>query len=299
MGARRGSTWATARRASLTDRGITAPAYGSIRRIRTSCTSSASHALPDPTDGGNTFTIFKGSACAARTITTACGSIRPTQAAHAPRRRPGRDRNAADRRKDVEHLSTTKPIGQIYHVSTDTHYPYWVMGAEQDTGAIMTRSRGVELPDKINVYDASPLPASEFGTVTADPLHPEIASTAWDTAPDRARSGLIQNQHGDRSGLGTWRRTSGADSTKYRQVRDFWESYAAFRHCVRAQRDVCGLSVPARDPRRRGDVERVQPRPHDAEGPDNGGVRHAAAAATRHRRSAGDRQPCQCTSRGT
>ncbi|HXT63917.1 MAG TPA: hypothetical protein VN696_12845, partial [Pyrinomonadaceae bacterium] len=33
------------------------------------------------------------------------------------------------------------PIDQIYHLSTDNQYPYWVMGSQQDTGAIMTRSR--------------------------------------------------------------------------------------------------------------------------------------------------------------
>jgi hypothetical protein len=33
-------------------------------------------------------------------------------------------------------------IAQVYHVSTDSRYPYWVMGAQQDTGAVMTRSRG-------------------------------------------------------------------------------------------------------------------------------------------------------------
>ena len=31
------------------------------------------------------------------------------------------------------------PISQLYHVATDSQYPYWVMASQQDTGAIMTQ----------------------------------------------------------------------------------------------------------------------------------------------------------------
>src|SRR5947207_12638617 len=44
------------------------------------------------------------------------------------------------------------------------------MGAQQDTGAIMTRSRSDW--GQITVVDWLPLPSSEFGTVTPDPLKP-------------------------------------------------------------------------------------------------------------------------------
>src|SRR5437660_436993 len=62
------------------------------------------------------------------------------------------------------------PIDQIYHIATDTRYPYWVMGSQQDTGAIMTRSRSDQ--GQITTIDWYPLPSSEFGTVVADPLKP-------------------------------------------------------------------------------------------------------------------------------
>src|SRR2546427_8091754 len=62
------------------------------------------------------------------------------------------------------------PIDQIYHIATDTRYPYWVMGSQQDTGAIMTRSRSDW--GQITVVDWLPLPSSEFGTVVPDPLKP-------------------------------------------------------------------------------------------------------------------------------
>src|SRR2546425_868038 len=62
------------------------------------------------------------------------------------------------------------PIAQVYHIATDTRYPYWVMGSQQDTGAIMTRSRSDW--GQITVVDWLPLPSSEFGTVVPDPLKP-------------------------------------------------------------------------------------------------------------------------------
>src|SRR2546423_774677 len=63
------------------------------------------------------------------------------------------------------------PIDQIYHIATDRQYPYWVMGSQQDTGAIMTRSRSDQ--GQITEIDWYPLPSSEFGTVVADPLKPD------------------------------------------------------------------------------------------------------------------------------
>src|SRR5438128_4541383 len=62
------------------------------------------------------------------------------------------------------------PIAQVYHIATDTRYPYWVMGSQQDTGAIMTRSRSDW--GQITTVDWLPLPPSEFGTVAPDPLKP-------------------------------------------------------------------------------------------------------------------------------
>lgn len=65
-----------------------------------------------------------------------------------------------------------EPFGQFYHVNTTDSYPYWVVGAQQDTGAVMTRARSDW--GEINVTDWSPFPSSEFGPITPDPLHPDI-----------------------------------------------------------------------------------------------------------------------------
>ena len=35
-----------------------------------------------------------------------------------------------------------QPTGQIYHVSTDNRFPYWVYGTQQDSGSVATLSRG-------------------------------------------------------------------------------------------------------------------------------------------------------------
>jgi photosystem II stability/assembly factor-like uncharacterized protein len=64
------------------------------------------------------------------------------------------------------------PIAQVYHIATDNRFPYWVMGSQQDTGGIMTRSRGDF--GQITNLDWYPLQSSEFGTLVADPLKPTI-----------------------------------------------------------------------------------------------------------------------------
>ena len=116
------------------------------------------------------------------------------------------------------------PIAQVYHASTDARYPYWVMGAQQDTGAVMTRSRGDF--GQINFTDWSPLPSSEFGTLTADPLHPEIIYGEG-YGPGGGGSGMVKIN----MSTGQWQNVApnfGADAQKYRQVRDFWKRFDPF-----------------------------------------------------------------------
>ncbi|MHB1544690.1 MAG: WD40/YVTN/BNR-like repeat-containing protein [Gammaproteobacteria bacterium] len=66
----------------------------------------------------------------------------------------------------------TEPISQIYHVATTYQYPYWIVGAQQDTGAVMISSRSNW--GQVDFTDWSPLPSSEFGYIAPDPLHPRI-----------------------------------------------------------------------------------------------------------------------------
>ena len=65
-----------------------------------------------------------------------------------------------------------QPIGQFYHVVTDNRFPYWVYGAEQDSGAAGTPSRSNYR--SLNFRDWRPLEAGdENGYVAPDPLNPE------------------------------------------------------------------------------------------------------------------------------
>jgi photosystem II stability/assembly factor-like uncharacterized protein len=62
---------------------------------------------------------------------------------------------------------------QIYHVAADYRFPYWVTGAQQDSGAVGTPSRSRH--SEISNRDWEGLCAGgEAGYTAPDPLHPEI-----------------------------------------------------------------------------------------------------------------------------
>ncbi|MDR3688933.1 MAG: hypothetical protein P4L46_06100 [Fimbriimonas sp.] len=65
-----------------------------------------------------------------------------------------------------------QPTAQVYHISVDNSYPYWVYATQQDSGAIATRSRG-DLGE-ITPLDWLPTPGYEFGSIVADPLNPKV-----------------------------------------------------------------------------------------------------------------------------
>ena len=66
-----------------------------------------------------------------------------------------------------------QPTAQIYHVSVDYRSPYWVTGAQQDSGAVAVRSRGKFA--EISMRDWEPIGAGgESGYTAGDPLHPGI-----------------------------------------------------------------------------------------------------------------------------
>lgn len=57
---------------------------------------------------------------------------------------------------------------QIYHLSTDNSFPYWIYGTQQDAGAIRTRIRGNL--GAITPLDWNPVSGWEWGTIIPDPL---------------------------------------------------------------------------------------------------------------------------------
>ncbi|HKW87532.1 MAG TPA: hypothetical protein VJN21_02125 [Candidatus Acidoferrales bacterium] len=66
-----------------------------------------------------------------------------------------------------------QPTAQFYHVATDNQFPYWVFGAQQDSGAAATQSRSRHRG--IGERDWLPIEAGgENGYIAPDPLHPGI-----------------------------------------------------------------------------------------------------------------------------
>ena len=67
-----------------------------------------------------------------------------------------------------------QPTGQFYHVVTDWRFPYWVYGAQQDTGAAAVPSR-TDSVDGINMTQFRELVAGgESDNIAPDPLDPEV-----------------------------------------------------------------------------------------------------------------------------
>jgi len=83
-------------------------------------------------------------------------------------------RNARANPLDVTWSSwLNQPTAQIYHVSVDYRFPYWVHGAQQDSGSVAVRSRGKFAT--ITMRDWEPIGAGgESGYTAGDPLHPGI-----------------------------------------------------------------------------------------------------------------------------
>jgi photosystem II stability/assembly factor-like uncharacterized protein len=66
-----------------------------------------------------------------------------------------------------------QPTAQLYHVAADNRFPYWVTGAQQDSGAVGVPTRSPHA--EISTRDWSPVCAGGESDYTApDPLHPEI-----------------------------------------------------------------------------------------------------------------------------
>jgi photosystem II stability/assembly factor-like uncharacterized protein len=117
------------------------------------------------TDGGNTFTGFKG----------APGGDDPQQMwldpTNSDRIFLGVDQGA------IVTLDGGKTWGswynqsteQVYHISVDNSFPYWVYATQQDAGSVRTRSRGNF--GEITPLDWSAVPAWEWGTIIPDPLN--------------------------------------------------------------------------------------------------------------------------------
>ena len=112
------------------------------------------------------------------------------------------------------------PIAQLYKVATDTRYPYWVMGSQQDTGAVMTRSRG-DLGQITNL-DWYPLQSSEFGTAVPDPLKP---TTIYGVGYGLGQGNGLTKIDTETGQWGNVAPNFGTDRDQYSEGRDFWKRF--------------------------------------------------------------------------
>ena len=90
-----------------------------------------------------------------------------------------------------------QPTAQIYHLSVDRRFPYWVTGAQQDSGAVAVRSRGKFA--EISMRDWEPIGAGgESGMTAGDPLNPGIIfggiSSRWNLETNTAVRGTTAPQ---------------------------------------------------------------------------------------------------------
>jgi photosystem II stability/assembly factor-like uncharacterized protein len=68
-----------------------------------------------------------------------------------------------------------QPTGQFYHVITDSRFPYWVYGAQQDSGAAAVPSRTATPFDGISMMQFHEVAAGgESGNIAPDPDDPDI-----------------------------------------------------------------------------------------------------------------------------
>jgi len=65
-----------------------------------------------------------------------------------------------------------QPTAQFYHVITDHQFPYWVYGAQQESGSVGIASRGND--GQITFREWHPVGAEEYAYIAPDPLHPDI-----------------------------------------------------------------------------------------------------------------------------
>jgi photosystem II stability/assembly factor-like uncharacterized protein len=115
-------------------------------------------------DGGNTFTGFRG---APGGDDPQQGWIDPT---NGKRIILGYDQGAIVSLDGGATWSSwyNQSTEQVYHVSTDNSFPYWIYASQQDAGAVRTRARGNL--GAVTPLDWNPVNGWEWGTILPDPL---------------------------------------------------------------------------------------------------------------------------------
>src|SRR5437660_344973 len=109
---------------------------------------------------------------------------------------------------------------QIYRVAADNSFPYWVTGAQQDSGAVRVRSRGRFAG--ITMRDWEPLCAGgESGYTAPDPLHPDIVFGGNTVTRCNVETGKTENV--TPPGVNAWSKVTMIEASHF----DANEAYAA------------------------------------------------------------------------
>ncbi|HXV60642.1 MAG TPA: glycoside hydrolase, partial [Vicinamibacteria bacterium] len=83
-----------------------------------------------------------------------------------------------------------QPTAQLYHVTTDNQFPYWVYGGQQESGAIGIASRGNG--GQLSFRDWMGVGADEYAYIAPDPRDPDIVYGGRVVRFDK-RTGQTQN----------------------------------------------------------------------------------------------------------
>jgi photosystem II stability/assembly factor-like uncharacterized protein len=70
-----------------------------------------------------------------------------------------------------------QPTAQIYHVTTDNRFPYWVYGSQQESGSVGTMSRSDY--GEISFREWHSVGVFEYGYIAVDPLDSNVLYGAW------------------------------------------------------------------------------------------------------------------------
>ncbi|HEY7575842.1 MAG TPA: glycoside hydrolase, partial [Thermoanaerobaculia bacterium] len=82
-----------------------------------------------------------------------------------------------------------QPTGQMFHVTADDRFPYWVYGGQQESGSAGVASRGNN--GQITVRDWHTVGVEEYGYCAPDPLNPGIVYGGKVTRYDE-KTGMTQ-----------------------------------------------------------------------------------------------------------